>query len=38
VSRAIYTNVHAALTGRLSPEQALDRADRQIERALARHG
>jgi multiple sugar transport system substrate-binding protein len=36
VSRAIQRNVHAALTGRLSPEEALRRADEQIERALAK--
>ena len=34
ISRAISENVHAALLGRLSPEDALKRAGAQIERAL----
>ncbi len=34
LSAAIYTNVHAALLGDASPEQALRRADRQIEAVL----
>jgi multiple sugar transport system substrate-binding protein len=38
VSEAIYRNVHAALRGRVSPKQALRRADREIERALDASG
>jgi multiple sugar transport system substrate-binding protein len=36
VSAAIYMNVNKALTGATSPEQALQEADRQIDRALSR--
>jgi multiple sugar transport system substrate-binding protein len=36
ISQAIYQNVNAALSGRLSPQDALDQADEQIRRALAR--
>jgi multiple sugar transport system substrate-binding protein len=35
VSQAIYRNVHDALLGLATPEQALRRAHREIERALA---
>lgn len=35
VSAAIYRNVHAALSGEVSPEDALRRADQEIEAALA---
>jgi multiple sugar transport system substrate-binding protein len=37
VSRAIYTNVHAAIAGDVSPEQALRTADQQINGALSAH-
>jgi multiple sugar transport system substrate-binding protein len=36
ISNAIFTNVHAALEGRVTPRAALQAADRQIERVLAR--
>jgi multiple sugar transport system substrate-binding protein len=35
ISQAIYKNVNAALSGQVSPEQALATADAQIEEALA---
>jgi multiple sugar transport system substrate-binding protein len=35
ISQAIYDNVNAALSGQASPEEALQRADEQINRALA---
>lgn len=35
VSKAIYENVHAALTGDVTARQALQAADRDIDRALA---
>ena len=35
VSRAIYVNVNRALTGRVTPEEALRTADREINEALA---
>jgi hypothetical protein len=41
VSKAIFENVHDALTGRASARDALQAADRDIDRALAlaaRHG
>ncbi len=34
ISQAIYENVNATLSGRQSPEQALQRAQTQIEHAL----
>ncbi len=35
VSRAIFTNVNDAITGALSPEAALEAADRQIDAAVS---
>jgi trehalose/maltose transport system substrate-binding protein len=35
ISQAIYRNVNDALAGRASPEQAMKRAQADIERALA---
>ena len=35
ISQAIYTNVNAALSGTVTPEQALEKADAQISEALA---
>ena len=35
ISQAIYKNVNAALSGQLSPEEALDRASAAIDEALA---
>jgi multiple sugar transport system substrate-binding protein len=35
ISQAIYTNVHDALTGKTSPQEALRRGHAQIDRALA---
>jgi len=34
ISQAIYENVNSALSGRLAPEQALQRAQQEIEQAL----
>ena len=36
VSKAIYENVHAALAGEMTARQALQAADRDIDRALAK--
>jgi multiple sugar transport system substrate-binding protein len=38
VSKAIFTNVNAAIAGRRSPEQALQAASQQIDRALRATG
>jgi multiple sugar transport system substrate-binding protein len=35
ISKAIYGNVHRALTGKVTARQALQAADREIDRALA---
>jgi multiple sugar transport system substrate-binding protein len=35
ISQAIYENVNQALSGEISPEEAVKRADEQIDEALA---
>jgi ABC-type glycerol-3-phosphate transport system substrate-binding protein len=35
VSQAIYENVNAALAGQMSPQEALEKAQSDLEKALA---